>query len=207
VITYALAPRAVVTRARALSAWNAAAMAAPAWLVVVLIAQLGLAPVAWLGVAAGAMAILAAARATAEYGGARRRLAAFVIEADDAGLSLRTGRGALRIAPTAIARVVEIHGPLGGLRLFLEGPDMPSRVDVPRGGEGFGDLRERIAGWRSIDRARRRNRVARVVLGLAVVAGLFFLPFVIDDVRGSKVGVAVVLVAAWLAMRLAIARS
>jgi hypothetical protein len=153
------------------------------------------------------MALLACARGAAEYGGARKRLEAFAIEAADDVLIVRTARGAIRVPSAAIARVADVYGPLGGLRLFLSAPELPSRVDVPRGGDGFGDLCEQIRTWRPIERARRRNRVARLALAVAVIAGLFFLPFVIDDVRGSKLGVAVVLVAAWIAMRLAIART
>src|SRR5262249_8959789 len=142
-----------------------------------------------------------------EHGTAKRRLAGFALDVDDDGLAVRTERGALRIAPSAIARAVEVSGPLGGLRLHLVGDDLPSRVDVPRGGDRFGEVCARIGAWRPIGRARRRRRLARVALGAAVIAGLFFFPFVIDDVRGSRVGVAVVLVGAWLAMRVAIARS
>jgi len=207
VMRYSLAPQAVGARAWALAVWGAVRSAVPAWLVVALVTQLGLAPRAWMTLAACLVALLAVARGFAEHRASRLRLAAFAIDADEDGLTVRTARGETRLARAAIARVTDIAGPLGGLRLDLVGAtDLPSRVDVPHGGDAYGELREHLAAWVPVGRARRRGRVARAAVASAIVAGVFFVPFVLSDARGSRMAVALVLVAAWSAMRLVLAR-
>ncbi len=206
-IAYVLAPRAIERRARAIGAWRAAATAAPALLVVVLVAQLGTAPGAWLAGFGAAMVALTVARALAESRAAMRRLAQLTIEADDAGLLVRTAGGEARVEPRAIAGAIEHEGALGGLSLALRGEDLPSRMDVPRGGDGFAELRARIASWAPIERPPRRGKIARLALGVAIVAGVFFAPFVLDDARGSRVAVAALVLAAWGGMRLLVSRA
>jgi hypothetical protein len=206
-LRYVLAPRGVVARARALGVSGAAVAVAPAWLVVVLVAQLGLAPsVVTVGVAA-AIGALGVARGIVSYVRAKKRLEALSIDADDEGLTLRGEHGETRIPRAAIVRAVEIEGLYGGLRLELDGEPLPPRVEVPRGGDAFFDLRARVASWRPIARAPRRGRAARLGLVAAVVLALFFVPFVVADVRGSRVAVALVLVVSWGALRAALSRA
>jgi hypothetical protein len=204
---YTLASRAIGARARVVAASGAAIAVAPAWLVVVLVAQLGLAPRGiTLGLAV-AIGLLGAARATLEYTRAKKRLAALAIEADGEELVVRTPRGETRVAVAAIARVIEIDGAYGGLRVELSPGSQPSRFDVPRGGDGFGELRTWLSSRAPIERAPRRGPVARVALVGAVVLALFFVPFVVADARGSRVAVVIVLLVAWGAMRVVAART
>ena len=204
---YTLAPRAIGARARVVAASGAAIAVAPAWLVVVLVAELGLASRGiTLGLAV-AIGLLGAARATLEYTRAKRRLAALALEADGEELVVRTPRGETRVAVAAITRVIEIDGAYGGLRVELSPGSAPSRFDVPRGGDGFGELRAWLSSRAPIERAPRRGPVARIALVGAVVLALFFVPFVVADARGSRVAVVIVLLVAWGAMRVVAARA
>jgi hypothetical protein len=206
-VRYTLTPRAAVARARALAASETAMVVLPAWLVVVLVAQLGLAARAMTLAVAAAIAALGAVRGALAYARAKRRLAGMAIDDDGDGLTFHGPRTEARVPSSAIARAVEIDGPYGGLRLELASESLPARMDVPRGGESFGDLRARIAAWAPIERAPRRGWPSRLALGAVVVLALFFVPFVVADARGSRVAVAVLLLAAWGATRLLAMRS
>jgi hypothetical protein len=206
-VHYALAPRKVAARARVVAASGTAAALLPALLVVVLVAELGLAsrPVA-LGIAAG-LGALALLRALLEHRRAKRRLAAFAIEVEGEFLFLCTAQGKTRVAPGDIARVWEIAGAFGGLRVELSGNRSPARFDIPRGGEAFADLRAWLAARAPLARTPRRGRAVRIALAGAIVLGLFFVPFVVADARGSRLAVALVLLVAWAAMRAVGARA
>jgi hypothetical protein len=146
-------------------------------------------------------------RATLAYARAKRRLAALAIEPDGEELVVRTPRGETRAAVAAIARVIEIDGAYGGLRVELSPGSEPSRFDVPRGGEAFGELRAWLSSRAPIERTPRRGPAARIALVGAVVLALFFVPFVVADARGSRVAVVIVLLVAWGAMRVVAVRA
>jgi len=205
-LRYALAPGAVAARARMVALSGAAVAVAPAWLVIALVAQLGLVSRAVVVVVAAAVGILGIARGALEYARARRRLSVFAIDADDAALAVSTVRGDTRVPAGAIERVTEVDGAYGGLRVELRPGAIPSRFDVPRGGESFGELRSWLASRAPVERAARRGLGGRIALVAAVVLALFFVPFVVADARGSRVAVALVLLVAWGAMRAIAAR-
>jgi hypothetical protein len=206
-VRYVLAPRAIAARARIVAASGAAIAVAPAWLVVVLVAQLGLASRAvTLGLAV-AIGLLGALRASLEYVRARKRLAALAVVVDGEELVVTTLRAEMRVPAAGIARVVDIDGAYGGLRVELVDGSEPARFDVPRGGDAFGEVRSWLAARVTIERAPRRSRAARIALVAGVVLALFFVPFVVADARGSRVAVAIVLLVAWGAMRFVPARS
>ena len=160
-VRYALAPRVIVTRARVVAASGGAIAVAPAWLVVVLLAQLGLTsrPVA-LGLAV-AVGLVGAARASIEYVRARKRLSTLAIDVEGDGIVVTSARGKTLVPATAIARIVEIEGDYGGLRVELVDGSVPSRFDVPRGGEAFGELRA----WLSVRAPMSELRVVAWSLG------------------------------------------
>jgi hypothetical protein len=200
-VRYVLAPRAVVARARMGALAGAAVAVAPAWLVIVLVAQLGLASRGLVVGSTVAVALLGLARGVLHYLRARRRLSAFAIDVEGEELAVSTVGGPTRVRAGAVARVTEVEGAYGGLRVELEPHAAPSRFDVPRGGESFGELRAWLASRAPIVRAARRGLPARIALVAAVVLALFFAPFVVADARGSRVAVALVLLVAWGAMR------
>jgi hypothetical protein len=200
-IRYELEPRAVRARALFVAAASAAMAVAPAWLVVALIAQLGLAKPLVLCLAGGVIAVLGVLRGALSYVRLKERLTVLAIEADAAGLTVRTPKQERRLTRASIVRAVDIDGRYGGLRLELANAGDPSVFDVPRGGASFSDLRACVGSWVPIERPRRRSRVARFALGAAVILALFFVPFLVADARGSRMAVALVLVVAWGAMR------
>ncbi len=205
-VTYALTPQAISARARVVALSGAAIAVAPAWLVVVLVAQLGLASRAvTLGLAA-AIGVLGALRAVAERGRVRRRLGVFSVQAEGDELVVTSVRGTTRVPVTGVVRVRDVEGTYGGLRVELAPGSEPSRFDVPRGGEAFLDLREWLSARTTVERAPRRGPIARVALVAGVVLAIFFVPFVVADARGSRVAVALVLLVAWAALRVVAAR-
>jgi hypothetical protein len=204
---YVLAPRAIAARARAVAASGTAAAVAPAWLVVVLAAQLGLTSRALTMELALAIGALGLTRALIDHGRTKKRLAALAIDVDGEELTLRTARGSTRVPPGGITRVTEIDGAYGGLRVELSAPGAIERFDVPRGGDSFAELRAWLVSRAPTVRSPRRSRAAKIALVAAVVLGLFFVPFVVADARGSRVAVAIVLLVAWGAMRAVAART
>jgi hypothetical protein len=204
-VRYELGERAANARARTSAFVGSGIAAAPLVMVVIVLRKLGY-PLGGTTLAiAGALGALLFVRGYAEYVRVRSRLRLFHVEADETKLVV-VGRSArLELDRSAIERIVAVDGPLGGLRVLLKtggNPDAPSRVDVPKGGQRFAELRERLASWAPIERAGRRSRATRIVLGVLVVVGIFFLPFVFDDfVARSKVAAFVVILGVWLAMR------
>jgi hypothetical protein len=207
-VSYRLGGRAIATRARATAAIDLAMAIAPIALVIVLLHRLGYALTAWLWAVVAGLVALAATRAAVGYRALVRRLGAFVVTADAEHVVVETSRARIDVGRDAVQRIVDVEGPLGGLRLQLvpqpESSPLPDRIDLPRGGEGFGDLRAQLAQWRAVERAGKRGRAARIALGVAVVVGIFFLPFVFEDFVARSRGLALVLVLGlWLAMRFA----
>ncbi len=208
-IHYRLGGAAATRRARALAAVGALASLAPVGLAAVLLDRLGrLSEAGGSGLFAAlavSLAGLVAVRAGVGYRASSRRLSALVIDVDEDRIDARAGRDACSIERVRVARIVEIAGSLGGLRVESE-PDprtgLVSVVRVPRGGDAFGEVRAILEGWRPIDRSGRRGPAARVALGALVVAAIFFLPFLLDDfVARSKVLAAGLVIAMWLVVR------
>ena len=196
---YVLDERAIRWRAKWSAALGSASTLAPALLVVVLVTKLGYAPerYAW-GVSAVLLA-LAILRGFASHAQIARGLRAFAVTLEDDAIAIRTARRAVRVVRANLERIREVGGPLGGLRVEARGT--PSRVDIPRGGERFGELRAALERWMPVVRPTRRSRGVRVALGALVVVSIFFVPFVLDDlVARSRVVAMGVVAAVWLAM-------
>jgi hypothetical protein len=193
-----------------------AAALAPVALVVVLLRKLGYGAdprqSTWFAVGLGVLSVLLIARGFATYRRSRRFLAAFRVAVAEEELVVETPFARMRVPRAAIARVLDLDGALGGLRLELRemlpagdagDADIPERIDIPRGGERFGELRAQLAAWQPVERAPRRSRAMRLAIGAAIVMGIFFLPFVLEDFVGRSKLVALGLVLGlWLATRL-----
>jgi hypothetical protein len=213
VIRYRLGHDAAVSRARATALVGAANVLAPVLLIVVLLHKLGFGPWArgaqpnwatWTVVGlVTALAALALVRAIVVYRRLLGHLGAFEVTLEGDVVTVETPSARLTVPRTAIARATEVPGTFGGLRLELAASeDAPDRVEIPRGGERFGELRARIEAWRAVEPARRRGRAARLAIGAVIVVAIFFLPFVLDDFFGrSRLLALVLVVGLWLAMR------
>lgn len=208
-VEYTLSEEAARARARTMAVWRAIATAMPPLLVVVLVREMDLAPMLLVLPIAALVLALAATRAIVDYGATARRLRALVVTVDEAGLVVKTARGPTRIPKEDIRRINEVTGPLGGLRLLVrEREDLPGRVDLPRGGARFAELRVALEGIQRVEPTRRRGRVARVAFGVAIVLAIFFLPFFVEDVVArSRLAAGAVILALWVAMRAAIGRA
>jgi hypothetical protein len=205
---YVLGERAALERGRATAAFAAVATVMPPLLVMLLIGQLDLAPVLVVLPIASLILALGAVRGVVGYRSVVRRLRSFEASVDAGALWITSSRARVRVPLEAVARIVEIDGRLGGLRIEVTpAPDLPVRIDVPRGGERFADLKNALAACRPIERAPRRRRASRVVFGALIVLAIFFAPFVVDDLGArSRVAACVVILALWVAMRAALAR-
>jgi hypothetical protein len=194
--------------ARGRATWTAllgtAAALGPVALVVVIAQKLGWTAQPWIAAGVAALGVLALARGALSFVQLRRRLRAFRVTIEDGALCVKTARAELRVAREAIARVTELDGALGGLRVTLRDDEtLPERIDIPRGGAAYAELRARLAGWSAIERAPRRGVVTRIVIGAGVIAAIFFLPFFFEDFVARSKGIALALVLAmWLAARL-----
>jgi hypothetical protein len=192
-------------RARASTALAAVASLAPGVFAVVLLNKLGWHLTAmWWAVVAGLVALVLV-RAVVGYGEVRRRLRELVVTVDDGDIRVEAEREGYGIERGLVAHIVEVEGALGGLRIE-SAPDPRSGivtiVRVPRGGEAFGEVRARLEQWRPIERRGRQGPTVRFALGAIVVAGIFFVPFLLDDfVARSKLTAAGLVVAMWLVMR------
>jgi hypothetical protein len=187
------------------AALGAAATLAPVIFAMVLLSKLGRTPPGVLFWVAGGLVVLVCVRAWADYAAALRRLCSLVVLATDDDLRLETTRAAQVISRSRVARITEIDGPLGGLRVHSAtdpGNEGAPFIDIPRGGEAFGDVRAHLERWRPIDRRGRRGPAIRVGLGAVIVVGIFFVPFLLDDlVARSRFFALALVVAAWLSMR------
>jgi hypothetical protein len=207
VIRYRLGDAAAARRARAVAAVGALASLAPVLMAAVLLDKLDL-PVASGGAFwffAAFLGLLVGVRAAVGYSMASKRLRALVVTLDPERIHMEAGRPSSTLERAAVARIVEVGGLLGGLRVEST-PDARTGavtvVRVPRGGDGFGEVRARLGSWRPIERKGRRPPAARLALGVFVVAAIFFLPFVLDDFFAhSRVLAALAVVGMWLAVR------
>ncbi len=139
------------------------------------------------------------------YGALRRRLLALVVIVRDDAIAVEAARESLQIQRSRVARVVEIGGILGGLRVESK-PDPLSEavtvLSVPRGGEAFSDVRASLERWRPLERRARQRPVVRLALGAIVVAAISFVPFLLDDFVGrSNVAAAALVLATWIVLR------
>jgi MFS family permease len=212
-VTYALAPDAVRRRALATAAMTTAAAIAPISMALVLFVELG-APVGWRAIVVAAAIVLGLGvmRVLVVRQRIARHLSALKVTLDEDALVVRTRSGTHSIARASIERVREIPGALGGLRLELADgwdgkEDSPASVDVPRGGEGFGELRAALERWQPIVAPKRAATGVRIALGGLVVLVLFFAPFFLDDVFGKSKPTAVgAVLAFWVVARIVLAR-
>jgi hypothetical protein len=210
VIRYRLGDVLATRRARAAAAVGAVTSLAPVVFAVVLLTRLGWQPATPFWAVAAVLVALVVVRAAVGYGAARRRLRAMVVLLTDDDIRVETARDTYAIARTRAARIVEIDGALGGLRVE-SAPDPDgggvSVVHVPRGGEAFGELRRHLARWGPIERRGRRGPLVRLAVGAVVVAGIFFVPFLLDDfVARSRIAAAGLVLGMWLVMRVVIGR-
>ncbi len=159
-VRYTLGERAATARARTSAVVGTGIAAAPLVMVVIVLRKLGY-PLGGAAIAIGAgLGALLLVRGYAEYVRVRRRLGLFHVDFSDAKLVVVSRSARLELEPTAIERIVAIDGPLGGLRVLVRGggtAEIPERVDVPKGGERFAELRDRLASWAPIERAGRRG--------------------------------------------------
>jgi hypothetical protein len=205
VIRYRLGDAAVRRRATVAAAVGATIALAPVLLGLELLPRLGWAPTGTFWAVVTAIGALVLVRTISGYQTARRRLTSLRVALDDDAIVTETPRETLTIPRERVARILEIDGELGGVRVEST-PDPGSGIvlvaNVPRGGEGFGDLRARLDQWRAIERRPRLGVGVRVLFGAGVVAAVFFLPFLLDDfVARSKVVAAVLVVLIWAVTR------
>jgi hypothetical protein len=183
-LTYLLPAKAATKRAVAGAALAAVRSLAPIVLAVILLHRLGWATPGAFWAVAAALAVLIVVRAVVSYGGARRRLASLVITVNGDSIAVRTTRDAYAVERGRVAKMTEVTGPLGGLVVESE-PDARTGVvlvaQVPRGGEGYAAVRNRLERWRPFERRARRGPVARAVVFGLVVVSIFFVPFFLDD--------------------------
>jgi hypothetical protein len=206
---YVLGERAAIARGRATAVFAAVATVMPPLLVMLLIGQLELAPFLLVLPIGALVLVLGGVRGLVGYRTVVRRLRAFEAKVESGALWIKTAHTHVRVPSELVERIVEVDGRLGGLRLELaRGSDLPERIDVPRGGERFIELRTALASWRPIERAPRRGRAVRLAFGVVIVLSIFFVPFVLDDLATrSKVAACGVILGLWLAMRAALARA
>ena len=208
VVRYQLDAAAAMRRARTLAVVGTISAAAPLLLLVGLTRRFAWTEPGIFWVLGGAVAVLVTVRAAVQYSTAKRRLGALRIVVDDQGIATRTARQSYSIARARVARIVEIDGALGGLRVESEpegGNGTVLVVSVPRGGDAFAEVRARLEQWHAIERRRRSGPARRVLLGALVVGAIFFLPFVLDDLAPrSNLMIGVFVLVAWLAMRAAL---
>lgn len=210
-IRYRLGDEVATRRARASAALGAATSLTPVLFALVLLGKLGWRPPAAVWIVAASLLALVAARTVVAYGSARRRLRSVVIVVTDDDIRFEAPRAVEAIERARVARITEIDGPLGGLRVQSQ-PDarsgVVSFVHVPRGGDAFGEVRRALEGWRPVERRGRRGPAVRVALGAAVVLGMFFAPFLLDDfVARSKLLATGLVFGMWAAMRLVLRRA
>ena len=158
-----------------------------------------------------ALALLATLRSVLAFQRMRAELRALAIDVGEEMLEVQTRRRKHSIPRSAIESITEVPGWLGGLRVNLvEGWDgtrnAAEYLDVPRGGEGFGELRAALEKWKAVELPKRRGRLARIAIGIAIVLGLFFVPFLVADVGQSPIVAAGMVLAGFLAMRIALSR-
>ena len=197
-------------RARAAASIQAFAGLAPIALAVVLVRRLGWAPNGPFWAVAAVLVVLVVVRAAVGYARLRRKLRALIVTVSDGDIHVETSSEGYSIARARVARIVEVEGRLGGMRVESV-PDERTGVvyeaSVPRGGAGYADVRALLESWGPVERRGRRGPAVRLAIGALVVAAIFFVPFLLEDfVARSKVVAAGLVAAMWLVMRAALRR-
>ena len=207
-LRYRLADAAIARRALVGALAETISATAPPLFVLLVLARLAVAPPQYLAAGGALLVVLALARAWTSQKRLRRHLKHFVVEVGPLDVVIGTLGGEHRVPRPAIERIREIPGVLGGLRLDLaqgwDGKDdSPEVVDVPRGGQGFAELRAALEDVRPLEPSKRGRRELRIALFVVVVVSIFFVPFVLDMIGGQSrlVALAVVL-GVWVGMRL-----
>jgi hypothetical protein len=207
VIRYRLDDAQASRRAMVATVVGAVTSLAPVALAVVLLRRLGWAPGGLFWAVIAALGALVVVRAVVGYLSVTRRLRALVITLDADVLRADGLRASESYPRDRLEHVLEVDGALGGLRVGFghdPGTGDPREIRVPRGGEGYADVRARLESWRPIERRSRRGPAVRVAMGALVVAGIFFVPFLLDDfVSRSRLFAAGLVALAWIAMRVA----
>ncbi len=207
-VHYELGEHAVARRALTSALAETVSATAPPLFVLFVLARLGVAPMKYLAVGAGLLAVLALARTFTARQRLRRHLTRFSIDVDETDVVIKTVRGEFKVPRPAVERVREIQGFLGGLRIELaegwDGKDeSPEVVDVPRGGKHFAELRTALEEIRPLEPPRRMQRILRVWLIVFVVAAVFFVPFFLDLLgNGSRLAALGAVLAVWVALRI-----
>ncbi|HEX8796241.1 MAG TPA: hypothetical protein VF765_35065 [Polyangiaceae bacterium] len=207
-IAYRLPASEANKRAVATALVRAASQLMPLVLAVVLLHRLGWAPTAAFWAVVGAIVVLVVVRAVAGWAAARRTLAKLVVSLTADDVRVEGVRDGWTIPRARIARMLEVGGALGGLRVESL-PDPRSGTvfvaDFPRGGAGFADVRARLETWGTVVRRGRRGPAVRVAIGVLVVVAIFFVPFLLEDVVARSRWIAAALVAGmWLVLRAAL---
>ena len=206
-IRYRLGPADAERRARFAAGAGVVTSLAPVALAVVLLERVGWAPPGAFWAVVAALVALVVVRAAVALATGRRRLRALEVVVTDDAVRVENQRDAYTIARERVDRMVEIDGALGGLRVESL-PDTRSGVvyvaHVPRGGDGYADVRARLESWGPVERKGRRGPAVRLAVAVVVVAGIFFVPFLLDDfVARSKLVAAALVIGTWLVMRTA----
>jgi hypothetical protein len=207
-LEYRLGEGAAIRRARAAVVIGAATSIAPVAFAVMLVRRLGWGPNVAFWAVAGALTALVGVRAVVSYAAIRRRLCALVVAVSESDIRVATQRVTSIIPRLAVARIVEIEGSLGGIRVESHADPATgviSVAEIPRGGPNFAEVRARLEPWRPFERRGRRGPAARLVIGTAIVAAIFFAPFLLEDfVARSRLLAAGLVAAVWAVMRGAI---
>ncbi|HEX7602001.1 MAG TPA: hypothetical protein VF316_10365 [Polyangiaceae bacterium] len=205
---YRLADSAIARRAIFGAVAETVSATAPPLFVLLVLGRLAVAPPQYLAAGGALLVVLALARAWTTQKRLKRHLKQFVVEVGPLDVVIGTLRGEHRVPRPAIERIREIPGVLGGLRLDLaqgwDGKDdSPEIVDVPRGGDGFSELRTALEDIRPLEAPKRGRRELRIVLFVVVIVSIFFVPFILDMIGGQSrlIALAVVL-AVWVGMRI-----
>jgi hypothetical protein len=204
VIRYRLGDAEATRRARWSAVVRAVSSLAPVGLAVVLLRRLAWAPTPAFWAVVGALVALVAARAGAGYASTRRKLRALIVTVSDEDIRVASTRDSFAIPRARVGRIVEVDGSLGGLRVESQrdARGVLFEARVPRGGEGYADVRARLASWRAIERRGRRGPRVRIAMAALVVGGIFFVPFLLEDfVARSKLVAAGLVAGMWLVMR------
>lgn len=204
-IRYCLGDAEATRRARWAAVVRAVSSLAPIALAIILLHRLGWAPTLAFWAVAAVLVALVVTRANLGYASTRRKLRSLVVTLSDEDIHVENARDGYSIARADVARIVEVDGSLGGLRVESV-PDARNGVvfeaHVPRGGDGYTDVRATLESWRTIERRGRRGPAMRVAMGAAVVGAIFFVPFLLEDfVARSKLVAAALVAGMWLVMR------
>ena len=169
-----------------MTAVSAGVALSPVALVILLLTKMGFRFDATTLGLVGAITALVVLRSLALHARRVGLLRALVVSVEADALVVEARREKRLVFPRGdVRRLQEMEGALGGLRVHLAPRgDAPTVFDIPRGGRHFGDLRAELETWRPLERPGRRTKWARAGYVAAVVAGIFFIPFLLDDILG-----------------------